>query len=361
MTILKLILVFSIPLASLYLSTILILRIAFLIFLSGTLFSRILGGLFQSTLFSQSPLILMGSLPFLEELNILLSLIPIILYPNAKCNKFKVLNDNFTSINIFSKNIQYHFYHVLSPLKKDNNLEDLENNNLGELDIDFKTWLISNKPEKVYLNSKESKSLIYKENNQKSGIYLWLNNINNKYYIGSAKDLRNRIARYFSNKELTNSNYLIQRAIIKHKHENFSLYILEYCDFNDLIAREQFYLDSLTPPYNILRIAGNLLGFKHSEITLEKFSDMRKGQNHPMYGKQHSLETLAKMSIAKGGSTIYVYDTQGTLVNSFCSSRQAANFFNCGYNTILRYCKNGNLFKNNWILCTTPITIIAEN
>jgi hypothetical protein len=46
-----------------------------------------------------------------------------------------------------------------------------------------------------------------------------------------------------------------------------------------------------------------------------------------MYGKQHSVDTLVKMSIAKGGNTIYVYDTHGTIVNSFCSSRQTANFF----------------------------------
>lgn len=125
---------------------------------------------------------------------------------------------------------------------------------------------------------------------------------------------------------------------------------MEYCDFNDLIAREQYYLDSLTSLYNILRIPGNSTGFKHSGITLEKFSDMKKGQNHPMYGKQRSLETLAKISIAKEGNTIYVYNTHGTLVNYFCFFRQAVNFFNYGYNTILRYYKNGKLFKNKWIL-----------
>ena len=42
-----------IPLASLYLSTILIPKFAFLMFLSGTLLSGILGGLFQTTQISQ--------------------------------------------------------------------------------------------------------------------------------------------------------------------------------------------------------------------------------------------------------------------------------------------------------------------
>jgi hypothetical protein len=147
----------------------------------------------------------------------------------------------------------------LIPIVNTNADSDKDNN----FDIQFKTWLISNKPVKEYLNSMLSKTLIYKENNKRSGIYLWFNNINGKYYIGSAKDLRNRLARYYSLKELARTNNLIHRAnpqgvcspegaaIIKHKHENFSLYVLEYCDLDNLITREQFYLDSLTPPYNI--------------------------------------------------------------------------------------------------------------
>jgi len=59
-------LVMTIPLASLYLSTILIHGFAFLVFLFGDFIidSEILGGLFQTILFLQSPLILGG---FIEQ------------------------------------------------------------------------------------------------------------------------------------------------------------------------------------------------------------------------------------------------------------------------------------------------------
>jgi len=90
-------LVMMIPLASLYLSTILIYRFALLIFLSYALFSDILGGLYQ-TIF-KIPFIL-GGFSFLEEPNILLLFIPsfqenlltvpIIVYLNADTDK-----DNF--------------------------------------------------------------------------------------------------------------------------------------------------------------------------------------------------------------------------------------------------------------------------
>jgi hypothetical protein len=52
-----------------------------------------------------------------------------------------------------------------------------------------------------------------------------------------------------------------------------------------------------------------------------------------MFGKQHRVDTIVKMSIAKGGSIIYVYDTQSILVNSFSSARKAAEYFNVNKGT----------------------------
>jgi len=42
------------------------------------------------------------------------------------------------------------------------------------------------------------------ENKNKSGIYSWKNLINDKCYIGSAVDLSNRLAFYYSVKALEN-------------------------------------------------------------------------------------------------------------------------------------------------------------
>ena len=59
-----------------------------------------------------------------------------------------------------------------------------------------------------------------------------------------------------------------------------------------------------------------------------------------------------KMSVVKGGRTIYVYDTNDLLVNSFCSVRKAAEFFNCTHPTIKKHCLNGKLYKKLWIFST---------
>ena len=54
--------------------------------------------------------------------------------------------------------------------------------------------------------------------------------------------------------------------------DNFKLEILEYCEKGaNPVNREQYYLDLLKPEYNILNQAGSLLGFKHSEETLNYF------------------------------------------------------------------------------------------
>ena len=58
---------------------------------------------------------------------------------------------------------------------------------------------------------------------------------------------------------------LINRALLKEGYSSFSLYILEYCDKNNVVKREQYYIDLLNPEYNILKIAGSSLGFKHSK------------------------------------------------------------------------------------------------
>lgn len=48
---------------------------------------------------------------------------------------------------------------------------------------------------------------------------------------------------------------IIYSAILKHDYVNFSLDILEYCEIDVLIKREQYYLNHLKPEYNILKVA----------------------------------------------------------------------------------------------------------
>lgn len=134
----------------------------------------------------------------------------------------------------------------------------------------------------VYYNKLiEDKLSIYKENRNKAAIYIWVNKINNKSYIGSAIDLSNRLRVYYSFKLMKNilikGSSPIYSAILKYGYENSNLEILEYCKADELLVREQYYLDLLIPEYNIFKIAGSRLGSKATYETKKAISISSRG------------------------------------------------------------------------------------
>lgn len=85
-------------------------------------------------------------------------------------------------------------------------------------------------------------------------------------------------------RQIKKSKSKIIRSILKNGYSSFSLEILEYCDQDIAVSREQYYLDLLKPEYNILTKAGSSLGYKHSAETIAKLK-----------GRKHSPEAIAKM------------------------------------------------------------------
>lgn len=94
-------------------------------------------------------------------------------------------------------------------------------------------------PVKVYENADTQKQEIFQENKGKSGIYMWVNSINGKRYVGSAQDLSRRIRKYYSINGLLRGFVPILRAFLKYGHSNFKFTVLEYCAVGDLVNREQ--------------------------------------------------------------------------------------------------------------------------
>jgi len=251
---------------------------------------------------------------------------------------------------------------------------------------------INNKPEKEYLNSAEYKKNVYTENRGRSGIYLWLNTINDKYYVGSANNLSKRFSQYYSEKYLIRTSLLIHNALLKNTYDKFYLYILEYCEPKNLIEREQYYLDLFSPQYNILKIAGSSFGFKHTLETLTKISlakisntfskehktklsEISKGKNNSFYDKIHTAETLTKMALAKKGvnnpmygkigknkklsKKVYVYNNKESLIffKIFSFYVETAIHFYCHKRTINRYIDTQKLYKKEWLLSSKKIEL----
>jgi group I intron endonuclease len=130
----------------------------------------------------------------------------------------------------------------------------------------------------------------------KSGIYKITNKQNNKTYIGSAVYLTKRFSRHkrFLDRGIHENQHL-QYAWDKYKSDAFEFTIIEYCNPDMLLIREQFYIDKYNPDYNICRIVGSHLGIKRSDATRKKLSLSLMGKNK---GKSPSIETRKKLSIA---------------------------------------------------------------
>src|ERR1700761_8967310 len=124
-----------------------------------------------------------------------------------------------------------------------------------------------------------TKSSNFKNDNQicsKNQSFLQLHTlINGKQYIGSAHNLRIRLASYFYPSRLKDKRY-ISNSILKYGHENFSLVILEVLgptntiSKKDILIKEQHYIKIYQPALNINPIAGSSLGFHHSEESKQK-------------------------------------------------------------------------------------------
>jgi len=72
----------------------------------------------------------------------------------------------------------------------------------------------------------------------------------------------------------------------------------------------------------------------------------KTGDKNPMFGKSHTPGTKALMNKAQG-ITIYLYYLGGSLLNTFSSARKAAEHFDVSKNTILKYAKIHQKFKEN--------------
>jgi group I intron endonuclease len=167
--------------------------------------------------------------------------------------------------------------------------------------------------------------------------------------------LSRRFKQYYSQGCLARSSKssYICRALKKHGVCKFSLEILEYCDIENNLAREQYFMDLLKPQYNILSTAGSSTGYKHTEESRAKISACQKGIPRPeatrakisaaMKGiprSERSEVTRAKISASQPNSLqIEVTDLELNTSTIYKSINEAARAINCDESSIRHYFK----------------------
>lgn len=135
-----------------------------------------------------------------------------------------------------------------------------------------------------------------------SGIYIIKNNVNGKVYVGSAINLKQRWYRHISSLRLNkHHSSRLQNSVNKYGLENFEFISVQYCNREELISNEQFwidYFDSYNNGLNGKPKAGNSLGFKHSNESKKKISELAKG-NKRCVGRLATQKT--KDAVSKTG------------------------------------------------------------
>jgi group I intron endonuclease len=232
-------------------------------------------------------------------------------------NRLKGVNN----IKSFNK-IRCRNYSTSSNIEEDSILliEDSNKVNLNKDNIFIKNL----KYEDYYEDMLNDKSKISNYYLGIKGVYLLFNKSTYKFYIGSSNNLSMRLRNYYFLSKLLDGRY-ISNSINKYGHNNFSVFILETSKEDiSILDREQYYIDLYKPEYNLLKIAGNSLGYKHTEasklkITLSKkgkkmsietrelLSNLFKGENNPFYGKKHTELMKKKLSESRKGKDNPMY------------------------------------------------------
>lgn len=137
-------------------------------------------------------------------------------------------------------------------------------------------------------------------------IYKIVNSKNKKIYVGSTTNFSRRKNQHFTS--LNNNEHhsiLLQRAYNKYGSDYFLIEKIEsflYDTVEEILCKEQYYIDKLIPSYNIAKIAGSQLGLKRSKKAKLNISNGQKGRkvwNKGLRTGPLSEEIKKNMSIAQ--------------------------------------------------------------
>lgn len=201
--------------------------------------------------------------------------------------------------------------------------------------------------------------------------------VNGRIYIGSAINFPRRIGEHTNllKRNKRHSKYL-QNSWNKYGCDKFIFGLIEQVENpKNLISREQYWIDTLKPEYNICPTAGSRLGSKstaetkakisqnnakywkgksipeevkkkmsessigctHSDATKKKISESTSGENHPMYGMKHAVSSKIKMSKAKS-KPIEQYTLDEVFIREWTSGKEVQSELGWSQGNINKVC-----------------------
>lgn len=125
----------------------------------------------------------------------------------------------------------------------------------------------------------------------KCGIYI-ITDQKGRVYVGSSKDVDLRIKQHSDSlRKGKHINKKLQDYYKKYGVLSFTYSVIDLCNQDDLLLREQYFIDTLSPFYNVNLSAikpPSWAGKKHSPETIEKIRQWN-------IGRKHTPEALQKL------------------------------------------------------------------
>ena len=191
---------------------------------------------------------------------------------------------------------------------------------------------------KIYENFYADRKTLYKDfkGDTNSYIYLIVNKLNGKIYVGSSRSLKIRVSNYFNLSHLASQKGRpISSAMLKYGLVNFAFLIIEQVDTSlyNLEVRESHWIKCLNPEYNATKDAARNIGASHTSETKLAISMKRSKGAIYIYNEFKQLLAIApsliSIAILLGSKSISV--------------------------SISRAIKEGSLFRSSWYLAKFPI------
>ena len=133
------------------------------------------------------------------------------------------------------------------------------------------------------------------------GVYCLQCLANGKLYIGSSKNIRNRIQQHFSKlRKNKHDNPNLQQEFNSEGEDGFMAFVLKECNPTELLKFEQFYLNTQTGWYNVFKYAdGSILPEEvKKKISLAQIGNTYGIGNINALGNKHTKEARRKISLA---------------------------------------------------------------
>lgn len=174
-------------------------------------------------------------------------------------------------------------------------------------------------------------SFTFSELSKVSGIYSIRTSVNNRIYVGSSINLWKRYKQHKNDlKTSIHHNVKLQRHVHKFGIDSLLFEIIEFCDKEILIEREQYWID-YHKAYDIL--TGFNINLKaESSIGVKRSDEYKKNVSIRVTGTKWSKENKRNLQLSRLGNPgnvlpVLQYTLDGEFVREWASTRSAYKSF----------------------------------